>query len=72
VNTTLDKKLVSGVVIVDGCEKCPLTINIDSKTGFFKEGKVVPRNKIGSLSGKPGTVIFKESNDVKTAVRVRW
>ncbi|HEY5602336.1 MAG TPA: hypothetical protein VIM41_04435 [Gammaproteobacteria bacterium] len=72
VTAALDKKLVGGVVTVDGCEKCPVTIIIDSKTGFFKEGKAVPRDKIGSLSGKPGTVIFKESKDVKTAIRVRW
>lgn len=62
--------LEQGLANVQGCDTCPLTLNIAGQTRFFLNGKEINRNRVESLSGKPGTVIY--TLDGKQALRILW
>lgn len=59
-----------GMVQVNECDECPLSLTVDAKTHFFRNGKEIRRNKAESLSGTPATVIY--SQDGKRALRINW
>ena len=58
VEVIYSKKSASGSVRVDGCTKCPMRMEIDSKTVLLHQGKPVRERQIIFLSGKSGTVIY--------------
>lgn len=58
----------AGRATVEGCIRCPLTLQIDEQTRFFAEGKPILRRKAESLSGNSGTVIFENER----VLSIRW
>jgi len=58
----------AGRAVVDGCIRCPLTLQIDEQTRFFASGKPISRREAESLSGNSGTVIFENGR----VIRIRW
>jgi hypothetical protein len=58
----------AGRAVVEGCIRCPLTLQIDEQTRFFAQGKPISRRQAESLSGNGGTVIFENGH----VVRIRW
>lgn len=64
----LNNNKPTGQAIVTGCNKCPLTLQIDAQTRFFEKEKPISRAKAKSLSGNSGTIIFKHDR----TVRIRW
>ena len=70
IDLSLDKKKPSGIVHVEGCEKCPIQLRIDSGSKFYQKNKVISRKQAQLLSGKPGTVIY--GGDEQRVLSIRW
>lgn len=65
-----DKKEDSGVVLVTGCNKCPLELKITPSTTFEYQGKAAKRKRHKYFSGRGGTVIFDP--ETEEALKVKW
>jgi len=57
-------------VIAKGCGKCPLTLDASYGAEFFKDNKPVSEEKVNTLSGRPGTVIYNAAKAL--VISVRW
>ena len=59
-----------GVVSVNDCVQCPLSLTVSEKTKFKHKGKKIKALDTYSLSGKPGTVIYDKEKNL--ALKVNW
>lgn len=59
-----------GVVQVDGCAQCPLSLTVSEKTKFKSNGKKIKAKDTASLTGKAGTVIYDKEKNL--ALKVNW
>jgi hypothetical protein len=68
IQVEFDSNRRSGTATVEGCIRCPLSLDIDEQTRFFENGKPIDRRRAESLSGHTGTVIFENER----ATKIRW
>ncbi len=54
----------TGTVFVSGCTQCPLNLKIIPQTHLSYGGKTITRKKATRYSGRGGTVIYKDNNEV--------
>lgn len=60
---------ITGVIAKD-CSDCPLQLDINNGSKYFKNNKPVSEKKAISLSGRPGTVIYNAAKAL--VISVRW
>lgn len=60
----------AGVAQAEGCEQCPLAVNVSEKTKLIHNGKKIKPRETAALSGKAGTVIY--DTETNTALKVVW
>ena len=65
-----DEKNQTDIIIVKGCDICPLELKTDDKTKYYLKEKQIKGKKMSSISGKAGTVIYNA--DSALTIRVRW
>lgn len=68
IGIALERGKPTGRALVEGCIRCPLTLQIDEQTRFFSSGKSISRRTAESLSGNSGTVIFENER----VLSIRW
>jgi hypothetical protein len=57
-------------VIAKNCSKCPLTLDVNHGSQYFKDNKPVSEKMAVSFSGRPGTVIYNAAKAL--VISVRW
>jgi len=57
-------------VIAKDCSACPLTLDVNHGSEYFKNNKPVSEKKAVSYSGRPGTVIYNAAKAL--VISVRW
>jgi hypothetical protein len=68
ISVQFERNRSAGSATVEGCIRCPLTLQIDEQTRFFASGKPISRREAESLSSNSGTVIFEN----RRVIRIRW
>lgn len=70
IKINLDNKTNSGTITVEGCSKCPLTLDFDDKTRFTYKGKSVSAKKAIRYSKTDNLVTYDAEK--KYVNRVKW